>query len=114
VLQKRIDKPRVQRLKPGQDLRKIALQRAGETVQQARLIIDQLPPLLHEQLQGARRLIVGLPWSQLLPVLVEELLGKLRICGIIFGSTRREGCAKFRQGTRVHRVRDQKGILQEH
>jgi hypothetical protein len=113
ALEKGIDEIGIEWLKPCQDLWKICLEAARQPVQQPGLIIDQLPLLLHEQLQGAGCRIIRDPRAKLVPMLLKEFQGQLCIGGIVLSSARCEGFAKFCQGAGIHRIQDEKGIFQQ-
>jgi hypothetical protein len=70
-------------------LREIAFEGAPEPVQQPGLVIDQLPSVLDEQLQGMSLLVLREPGSELIPMLPKEFQGQPCIRGIIAGAT---GC----------------------
>jgi hypothetical protein len=80
---------------------------------QSGLVIDRLPPPLHEQLERACLVVRGAPGIELVPMPPEELQRQLGIRGIIFVPTGRKGFAKLGQGPWTDRIQHQKVILQQ-
>ncbi len=84
--------------RPGQGLREIAFQQAGDLVGQSGLLVDQLASRFAEQAQAAGVGVVGNPNAEALPMLLQQFQQERGIGGIILGATGIEGFAKLGQG----------------
>ena len=71
---------------PVQGLREILLQQAGQAVAQRHALVDQLAPLLAEELQRARLGRVRLPGADLGAVFAQQVQQQRGVCRVILGA----------------------------
>ena len=101
------------RTQPGQRLRKVQFQRGLQAQNQLGAQVHGLAPLLVEERQRPRLLVVGLPDGELVAVQAQDLRQQSRVAGIVLGPAGRERLAVARQRHRVDRIQVQEGVVHQ-
>ncbi len=98
-------------VKPAQDLGKDLFEPAGELLRLAGVLVDQLAPLLGEELQTAGLHRVRLQTAEVFGVFEQQVQNQLAVGRVALGAGGRKGLAIVGQGGGVDREQDDVRIL---
>ena len=101
----------IQTVKPETELREILLQAVGETLNLLDLLLDELATLFDQELEEAGCGGVGLPGTETLPVVEQDLQQQAGVAGIVFGAGWEEGLAVGGGHGRGDRVNHEVGVF---
>ena len=101
------------RTQPGQRLRKVQFQRGLHAQDELGAQVHGLAPLLVQEPQRPRLLVVGHPDGELVAVHAQNLREQPRVAGIVLGPAGRERLAVARQRHRVDRIQVQERVAHQ-
>jgi hypothetical protein len=114
LFQQRFDERAVQLIEPLPHLWKILFQTIDQAQQVPGLLIHHLSPILHQELEQAGVLSIGLPGPQPVAMLQQQIQQQLGIARVVFGAGRKEGLPVGCRHPRRHRVEHQVCVFDEH